>query len=289
MTIVVTGASGHLGRLVVESLLEKGVAPSDIRALGRSEEKLAHLASRGVPTATIDFDRPETLAPAFEGADVLLLVSGSEPGGRVAQHKNAIDAAVAAGVGRIVYTSAPHATDSDLVLAPEHKATEELLAASGLPVTILRNNWYTENYAGQIDIAEKTGEIVASVGDGRVASATRKDFAEATAVVLTTDGHEGAVYELAGDRAWAFDELADAIGNILGRDVVYRAVTSDEHAEILRAAGLDDGTVGFVVALDGNIRDGALSDAAPTLSELIGRPTTSLLDGLKETRSVVSA
>jgi len=289
MTIVVTGASGHLGRLVVESLLEKGVAPSDIRALGRSEEKLAHLASRGVHTATIDFDRPETLAPAFEGADVLLLVSGSEPGGRVAQHKNAIDAAVAAGVGRIVYTSAPHATDTDLVLAPEHKATEELLAASGLPVTILRNNWYTENYAGQIDIAEKTGEIVASVGDGRVASATRKDFAEATAVVLTTDGHDGAVYELSGDRAWAFDELADAIGNILGRDVVYRAVTSDEHAEILRAAGLDDGTVGFVVALDANIRDGALSDAAPTLSELIGRPTTSLLDGLKETRSVVSA
>jgi NAD(P)H dehydrogenase (quinone) len=289
MTIVVTGASGHLGRLVVESLLEKGVAPSDIRALGRSEEKLAHLASRGVSTATIDFDRPETLAPAFEGADVLLLVSGSEPGGRVAQHKNAIDAAVAAGVGRIVYTSAPHATDTDLVLAPEHKATEELLTASGLPVTILRNNWYTENYAGQIDIAEKTGEIVASVGDGRVASATRKDFAEATAVVLTTEGHEGAVYEFSGDRAWAFDELADAIGAILGRDVVYRAVTSDEHAEILRAAGLDDGTAGFVVALDANIRDGALSDAAPTLSELIGRPTTSLLEGLKETRSVVSA
>jgi NAD(P)H dehydrogenase (quinone) len=289
MTIVVTGASGHLGRLVVESLLEKGVAPADIRALGRSAQKLEGLAARGVQTATIDFDQPETLAPAFEGADALLLVSASEPGNRVGQHKNAIDAAVEAGVGRIVYTSAPHADDTALVLAPEHKATEELLAASGLPVTILRNNWYTENYVGQIDTAEQTGEIVASVGDGRVASTTRKDYAEAAAVVLTTPGHEGAVYELSGDSAWNFDELASALGTILGKEVAYRALTPDEHTAILLGAGLDEGTAGFVVALDGNIRDGALADAAGTLSELIGRPTTSLLDGLKESREAVAA
>ena len=157
MTIVVTGASGHLGRLVVESLLERGVAPADIRALGRSEQKLAELAARGVQTAAIDFDEPETLAPAFEGAEALLLVSGSEVGKRIPQHTNAIDAAVKAGVGRIVYTSAPHATDTSLVLAPDHAATEKLLAESGLPVTILRNNWYTENYAGLIDTAAETG------------------------------------------------------------------------------------------------------------------------------------
>jgi NAD(P)H dehydrogenase (quinone) len=289
MTIVVTGASGHLGRLVVESLLEKGVAPADIRALGRSEQKLQQLAARGVQIATIDFDRPETLVPAFEGADALLLVSASEPGKRVEQHKNAIDAAVEAGVGRIVYTSAPHADDTALVLAPEHKATEELLTASGLPVTILRNNWYTENYVGQIDTAEQTSEIVASVGEGRVASATRKDYAEAAAVVLTAPGHEGAVYELSGDESWTFDELASAIGTILGREVVYRALSPEEHTGILLGAGLDEGTAGFVVALDGNIRDGALADAAGTLSELIGRPTTSLLEGLKDAREVVAA
>jgi NAD(P)H dehydrogenase (quinone) len=288
MTIVVTGASGHLGRLVVESLLERGVAPAEIRALGRSEEKLAALAARGVQTAAIDFEKPGTLTSAFEGADALLLVSGSEVGKRLPQHANAIEAAVKAGVGRIVYTSAPHATDTSLVLAPEHAATEKLLADSGLPVTILRNNWYTENYVGQIDTAAETGAIVASAGDGRVASATRKDYADATAVVLTTPGHEGAVYELSGDSAWSFSDLADAIGGILGQEIAYRAVTPDEHREILIGVGLDEGTAGFVVALDGNIRDGALADAAPTLSELIGRPTTPLEQGLREARETVS-
>ncbi|MFF1878667.1 SDR family oxidoreductase [Leifsonia sp. NPDC058230] len=289
MTIVVTGASGHLGRLVVESLLERGVAPAEIRALGRSEQKLAQLAASGVQTAVIDFDRPETLVPAFEGADALLLVSGSEVGKRVQQHANAIEAAEKAGVGRIVYTSAPHATDTNLVLAPEHAATERLLSDSSLPVTILRNNWYTENYLDQVDTAAQTGALVASVGDGRVASATRRDYAEAAAVVLTTPGHEGAVYELSGDVAWTFDDLAAAIGGILGREVDYRPVSPEEHTSILIAAGLDEATAGFVVALDGNIREGDLDDAPGTLSELIGRPTTALVDGLLEAREAIAA
>ncbi|MEO7015204.1 MAG: SDR family oxidoreductase [Leifsonia sp.] len=289
MTIVITGASGHLGRHVVESLLERGVDPSDIRAVGRTEQKLAAFAERGVQTAAIDFEKPETLAVAFEGADALLLVSGSEVGKRLPQHANAIEAAVNAGVGRIVYTSASHADDTTLVVAPEHAATEKLLAESGLPVTVLRNNWYTENYVGQLDTAAATGEIVASVGDGRVASASRKDYAEAAAAVLIADGHEGAVYELSGDTAWTYDQLAEAVGGILGVDVAYRAVTPDEHSEILLGAGLDEGTAGFVVALDGNIRDGELADARPTLSELIGRPTTPLEQGLREARDAVAA
>lgn len=289
MTIVVTGATGHLGRLTVDSLLARGVAASDIRALGRSAERLAPLAAQGVETAVIDFEQPETLTAAFAGADAVLLVSGSEVGKRVPQHRNAIEAAEAAGVGRLVYTSAPHATDGGLVLAPEHKATEELLAASSLPVTILRNNWYTENYTGLIDQAAATGEIVGSAGDGRVASASRKDYAEAAAVVLTTDGHEGAVYELSGDVAWTFDELASAVGALAGREVVYRSVTPEEHTGILTGAGLDDGTAGFVVALDGNIRDGELADATSTLSELIGRPTTPLAQGLAESRVEAAA
>jgi len=289
MTIVVTGATGHLGRLTVDSLLARGVAASDIRALGRSAERLAPLAAQGVETGVIDFEKPETLTAAFAGADAVLLVSGSEVGKRVQQHRNAIEAAEAAGVGRLVYTSAPHATDGGLVLAPEHKATEELLAASSLPVTILRNNWYTENYTGLIDQAAATGEIVGSAGDGRVASASRKDYAEAAAVVLTTDGHEGAVYELSGDVAWTFDELASAVGALAGREVVYRSVTPEEHTSILTGAGLDEGTAGFVVALDGNIRDGELADATSTLAELIGRPTTPLAQGLAESREEAAA
>ncbi|QNE33742.1 SDR family oxidoreductase [Leifsonia shinshuensis] len=285
MTIVVTGATGHLGRLTVDALLDRGVPAADIRALGRSAERLAPLAARGVQTAVIDFEKPETLDAAFAGADALLLVSGSEVGQRIPQHRNAIDAAVRAGVGRLVYTSAPHADDTDLVLAPEHAETERLLAASGLPVTVLRNNWYTENYTGQVDIAAATGELVGSAATGRVASASRKDYAEAAAVVLTTDGHDGAVYELAGDVAWTFDDLAAAIGELLGRPVAYRSVTPDEHGAALREAGLDEGTAGFVVALDGNIRDGALADATGTLSELIGRPTTPLAAGLAESRA----
>lgn len=289
MTIVVTGATGHLGRLVVESLLERGIPAADIRALGRRADRLAPLAERGVGTAVIDFDRPETLDEAFRGADALLLVSGSEVGQRVPQHRNAIDAAVRAGVGRIVYTSAPKASDSALILAPEHAETERLLAASGLPTTILRNNWYTENYVGTLDQAAATGEILGSAGEGRVASATRADYADAAAVVLTTPGHEGAVYELSGDVAWAFDELAAVASELLGREVVYRSVSPEEHAAALAGAGLDEGTVGFVVALDGNIRDGLLGEAAPTLAELIGRPTTSLAEGLAQARQQSAA
>ncbi|SEH91444.1 MULTISPECIES: SDR family oxidoreductase [unclassified Leifsonia] len=285
MTIVITGATGQLGRLVIESLLERGIPASDLRALGRNADRLASFAAQGIDTRVIDFAQPETLDAAFSGADALLLVSGSEVGQRLQQHRNAIDAAVRAGVGRVVYTSASKATDTDLVVAPEHAETERLLAASGLPVTVLRNNWYTENYLGTLDTAAATGEIVASAGEGRVASATRADYAEAAAVVLTTPGHEGAVYELSGDTAWTFADLAEVASELLGREVVYRSVTPEEHGSILTGVGLDAGTAGFVVALDGNIRDGALAEATPTLRELIGRPTTPLADGLAQARA----
>lgn len=285
MTIVITGATGQLGRLVIESLLKRGIPASDLRALGRNADRLAAFAAQGIDTRVIDFERPETLDAAFSGADALLLVSGSEVGQRVPQHRNAIDAAVRAGVGRVVYTSAPKATESDLVLAPEHAETERMLAASGLTVTVLRNNWYTENYVGTLDTAAATGEIVGSAGEGRVASASRADYAEAAAVVLSTSGHEGAVYELSGDTAWTFAELAEVASELLDREVVYRSVSPEEHGTILTGVGLDAGTAGFVVALDGNIRDGALAEATPTLRELLGRPTTPLADGLAQARA----
>jgi len=286
MTIAVTGTSGHLGRLVVESLLARGAAPADVVALARSTEKVADLADRGVVVRAADYDRPETLDPALEGVDVLVLVSGSAVGQRVRQHGAVIDAAKGAGVRRVVYTSAPHADTSPLVLAPEHKATEELLAASGLSTTLLRNGWYTENYVGDVQQARETGEIAHSVGDGRVASASRADYAEAAAVVALDahrDGaHDGAVYELSGDVAWGFDELAATASEILGRPVTYRRLTPDEHRAQLLTAGLDEGTAGFVVALDGNTRDGLLAETSGDLSRLIGRPTTPLTDGLRQ-------
>ena len=280
MTIVVTGATGHLGRLIVDALLRDGVAPSDIVAGGRNVDSLSDIAGRGVKVVPIDYDAPSTLKAAFEGADTLMLVSASEPGKRVPQHKAAIDAAVAAGITRIVYTSAPKARTSHLILAPEHKATEELLEASGIATTILRNGWYTENYAGAARQAAESGELVSSVGDGRVASASRKDYADAAAVVLGSAGHEGKVYELSGDVAWTQADLAAAISTVTGKAVVYTPVSAEQHEAILRSSGLDEGTIGFVTTLDSNIADGVLAETSGELRELIGRPTTPLVEGL---------
>lgn len=281
MSIVVTGATGHLGRLVVTHLLADGVPADQVVAAGRRTETLADLAERGVRVAALDYGRPETVAAALEGAETVLLVSGSEVGQRVEQHRAVIEAAKAAGVRRLVYTSAPKADSSPLVLAPEHKATEEILRASGLTFTILRNGWYTENYVGDVQRAGETGEIVGAFGDGRVASAPRDDFAAAAAVVLRTEGHDDAVYELSGDEAWGFDELAAAASEVLGRPVTYRAVSSEQRAADLAAAGLDEGTVGFVVALEENTRDGLLAATPGDLSRLIGRPTTPLVGALR--------
>jgi NAD(P)H dehydrogenase (quinone) len=281
MTIVVTGATGQLGRLVVESLLAQGVAPAEIVAGGRSIEKLSDLAAQGVRVVPLDYTKSETLDAAFAGATQVLLISASEPGNRVALHASAIDAAKRAGVAHLVYTSAPKATTSALVLAPEHKETEELIAASGIPATILRNGWYTENYANTVEQARQSGEIVASVGGGRVASASRKDYAEAAAVVLTDESAREKVYELSGDIAWDYDELAAAATEVTGRPVVFREVTPEEHAAILTGFGLDAGTVGFVVALDQNTKAGLLGETSGELGRLIGRPTTPLLEGLR--------
>lgn len=279
MTILVTGSTGHLGHRIVERLVARGAAPADIVAGARSPERVE--APAGVRTALVDYDRPETIAPALVGVETVVLVSASEPGRRVPQHKAVIDAAVEAGVGRIVYTSILRGAASPLPLAPEHVETETLLAASGIPATILRNAWYTENYAADVVRARETGEIAGSAGEGRVASASRIDYADAAAVVALDAAHAGRTYELAGDVAWTFDELAAAIGEVVGREVRYVRLTTDEHLAALQAAGLDAGTAGFVTALDAGIAQGALDAHERTLSELIGRPTTPLIEGLR--------
>ena len=281
MSILVTGATGQLGRLVIDSLLERGASTDSIVAGVRDESKAADIAARGIRIAVIDYGIPSTLTAALAGVDSVLLISSSEVGRRAAQHQTVIDAAAEAGVAKFVYTSAPKATTSDLVLAPEHKATEEAIAASGLPAVILRNNWYTENYARDLATAGETGVLAAGVGEGRVASASRKDFADAAAVVLLEDGHIGEVYELGGDVAWTYADLAAAFTEITGREVVYQQISFDEQLAALTGAGLDEGTAGFVAALDAGIRDGALAETDGTLARLIGRPTTPLIEGLR--------
>lgn len=278
MTILVTGATGNLGRLIIASLLERGADPQSIVAGARDTAKAADL---GVRVARLDYTDPASVAAAVEGVDTVVLVSGSEVGQRVAQHQAVIDAAKAAGVSKFVYTSAPKATTSDLVLAPEHKATEELIAAAELPAVILRNNWYTENYAADLARAAETGVLTSGTGEGRVASASRKDFAEAAAVVALEDGHIGEVYELGGDVAWTYSDLASALAEVTGREVAFVPVGFDDQLAALREAGLDEGTAGFVAALDAGIRDGALAETDGTLARLIGRPTTPLVEGLR--------
>lgn len=286
MSYIVIGATGQLGALTVTSLLERGIAPDQIVAAGRNTEKLAELAQLGVRTRQIELSDRASLDGLFSAEDTVLLISGSELGQRVAQHGNAIDAAKTAGVQRIIYTSAPKAGTSALVLAPEHKATEELVAASGLPSTILRNGWYSENYVPSVEQARETGAILTSAGEGRISSASRKDYAEAAAIALIDGSTAGKVYELSGDHAWTQQELADAIGTAIGGDVAVVNLAPDEHVSALISAGVDEGTAGFLVALDGNTRDGLLGETSGDLSTLIGRPTTPLVDGLRQAVSV---
>lgn len=276
MKITVTGATGHLGRLVVEHLLARGVAASDITATGRNESKLAPLAARGVRTVASDYDDAASLDAAFAGTETLVLVSSSAVGQRLSQHTNALRAAERAGVQHIVYTSAPHADTSPLVLAPEHKATEELLAASSIETTVLRNNWYNENYEQTLGQAVSTGTYLTSTGTGKVASAARSDYAEAAAVVASTDLHRGETIELAGNTSWDGDEFAAVVSRVTGRDVRYEAVSTEQHREILLGAGLDEQLVGFLVTLDGDIAQGLLDGPSDVLSSIIGHPTTTL-------------
>ena len=276
-TYAVTGASGGLGRLTVGALLARGVAPADVVAVVRTPAKVADLAERGVVVRTGDYSLPQTLPAALDGVERLLLVSASEPGDRVAQHTNVLHAARAAGVRRVAYTSIVHADTSPLVLAAEHRATEQTLRDSGLPATVLRNNWYVENYTSQLGRFLATGEILSATGNASVGAAARADYAEAAAAVLTGEGHEGAVYELSGT-GFTLDALAETVTRVTGTPVTHRSVDTAGLVAALTAAGLDEGTAGFVAALDSGIAAGALDDRSADLEKLLGRPLTPLAD-----------
>ncbi|ACY97088.1 MULTISPECIES: SDR family oxidoreductase [Thermomonospora] len=281
MTIAIIGATGQLGGHTVDALLARGVPAGDILALGRNTDRLAALAERGLRTATVDVDDIDGTAATLTGADKLLLISFDSVGARVAQHANAIEAARRAGVNHLVYTSVLHAPTTRLRLAADHKATEERITASGIPATFLRNGWYTENHLPDFSAARERGVIANSVGPGRIATAPRKDYAEAAAVVLTTPGHEGKAYELSGDVAWNFAEFAATAQELLGTPVRYQELTPEAEREQLLAAGLDEGTADFVVGLNADLRAGAIADTPGDLARLIGRPTEPLAETMK--------
>jgi NAD(P)H dehydrogenase (quinone) len=276
--IAVTGATGHLGRLVVTGLLDAGVPAAEVVAVVRTPERAADLAERGVQVRRADYTDAAALETALQGVDRLLLVSGSEVGQRVPQHTNALQAAKAAGVPLLVYTSASKADDTPLPVAPEHTATERLIADFGIPAVVLRNNWYLENYDQQIRQAAETGELSGSSGDGRIAAATRADYAAATVAVLTAEQPTPGVLELGGDEAFTLAELAEAVAAETGRAVTYRDLSAAEHLQSLLDAGLPAGTAEFVVGLDQAIAQGALDTGSRALSELTGRPTTTLAE-----------
>ncbi|SEG64806.1 NAD(P)H dehydrogenase (quinone) [Actinacidiphila yanglinensis] len=280
MSIVVTGATGHLGRLVIADLLERGVGAGEIAAVVRDEGKAADLAAKGVELRIADYDRPESLKGAFRAGERVLFVSGNEPGKRLPQHAAVIDAAREARVGLLAYTSILGGQGADMALAEEHKVTERQIFAADLPYTLLRNGWYTEVYTGNLAPVLEHGAVVASAGDGRVASAARADYAAAAAVVLTGEGHENKAYELSGDTAWSFAEYAAAVSEATGREIAYQNVPSERHLEILVGAGIPAAFAEILVDVDRGIGRGLLAGTSGELSRLIGRPTTPMPDSV---------
>ena len=280
MTIVVTGATGHLGRLTVEALLRRGVPAEQITATGRRTETLADLADRGVNVRRADYTDPESLREAFAGVERLLLVSSSEVGQRVDQHANAINAAVEAGVDLIAYTSIPKADTSSLMLAEEHRATEKLLEDSGVAHVLLRNGWYTENYTAQLPVYLQHG-IAGAAGQGRVSAAPRADYAEAAAAVLAEDGHAGATYELGGE-AFTMTQLAHVISEATGQPITYTDLSVEQYIQVLVAAGLPEPVAAVFADGDRGVATGELYVETVDLEQLIGRPATPIAEAVAD-------
>lgn len=278
MTIAITGATGQLGRLVIGKLKTR-TAPSNLVALVRSASKAADL---GIAAREADYTRPETLAAALQGVGTLMFISSSEVGQRVPQHRNVIEAARSAGVKRIVYTSLLRADTSVLDVAAEHVPTEQMLKACGIAYTILRNGWYTANYTASVPGTLAGGVLMGSAGDGRISSAERADYAEAAAVVLTSPGHEGKTYELAGDVSFTLADLAAEISRQTGKAITYKNLPEADYASALVGFGVPEGFARAIAKWDVGAATGALFDDGRQLSRLIGRPTATLAASMAE-------
>ncbi|HDR2478475.1 TPA: SDR family oxidoreductase [Enterobacter ludwigii] len=278
--IAITGATGQLGQLVIEQLLNT-VPANQIVAIVRNPAKAEALRQQGITVRQGDYADESTMTSALKGVDKLLLISSSEVGQRATQHQNVINAAKAAGVKFIAYTSLLHADKSPLGLHVEHVATEKALAESGIPYALLRNGWYTENYLASAPPALEHGVFIGAAGEGKIASATRADYAAAAAKVISGDGHAGNVYELAGDHAWTLSELAAELSKQSGKNVAYQNMSEADFAAALKGVGLPAGLAEMLADSDVGASKGGLFDDSHTLSKLIGRPTTPLSESIK--------
>ena len=278
--IAITGATGQLGQQVFANLLNT-TAANQLVAVVRNPAKAEALSQKGVVVRQADYGDEAALTRALQGVDKLLIISSSEVGQRAPQHRNIINAAKAAGVKFIAYTSLLHADTSPLGLADEHVATEKMLADSGIPYALLRNGWYTENYLASAPPALEHGVFIGAAGEGKIASATRADYAAAAARVITEDGHAGKVYELAGDHGWTLSELAAELAKQSGKNVVYQNLSQADFAAALKSVGLPAGLADMLADSDIGASKGGLFDDSHTLSKLIGRPSTSLADSVK--------
>ncbi|WP_371557770.1 SDR family oxidoreductase [Streptomyces longwoodensis] len=281
MSIVVTGATGQLGRLTVEALLRHGIPAADIIATGRDIAGIKDLTDRGITVRRADFADTDGLADAFAGADRLLLISASVPvGERVANHRRVIDAAASAGVSLVAYTSTTHADTATTVIGATHSETEAYLRDRGIPSVLLRNGWYLENYTSQLPQILQNGAVVGAAGEGRISAASRADYAEAAAVVLTTEGHTGAVYELGGDESFTLTELAAAISAAAGEQVAYADLPVADFAQVLAAAGLPAELAEVLADADRGMNRGEMYTDSGDLRRLIGRPPVTLAEAL---------
>ena len=277
MKIGITGATGQLGQLVVQKLTDKN-PDAKLVALVRNPDKAKPL---GIEAKAFDYEQPEALPKALEDIDRLVFISGSEIGKRETQHKNVINAAKQAQVKQIAYTSLLHADTSSMILAPEHLATEKMLQDSGIPHTILRNGWYTENYTAGLKQAVEQGAIIGSAGDGKISSATREDYAEAIAETIINDDHTGKTYELAGDQTFTMQDLAAEVSKQTGKNIEFVNLPEAEYAQKLQEIGLPEGMAKAFASLDYSASKNDLHDESGELARLINRPTTSLSQAVK--------
>ena len=277
--IAITGATGQLGQHVIENLL-KTVPASQIVAIVRNPAKAAALSQQGITVRQADYTDEAAFTTALQGIDKLLLISSSEVGQRTPQHRNVINAAKSARVKFIAYTSLLHADTSPLGLADEHVATEKMLAESGLDYALLRNGWYSENYLASAPAALEHGVFIGAAGEGKIAAATRADYAAAAARVISEEGHAGKIYELAGDEGWTLSQLAAELAQQSGKKVVYQNLSEADFAAALKGFGLPAGLAEMLADSDIGASKGGLFDDSHTLSTLIGRPTTSLADSI---------
>ena len=280
MKIAITGATGQLGNLVIEQLLQL-TAAQNIVALVRKIDKAEHFKVQGIEPREFDYDHPETLVPALSGVDKLLLISANEIGRRTPQHQAVIDAAKVAGVPYLAYTSLLRADTSPLGLAQEHRETEKLIQDSGITYTFLRNNWYSENYLAGVAHTIEIGTLFGAAQDGRISSASRIDYAEAAAKVLTSTGHENKTYELAGSESFSLSDLATFIGQAVNKDIIYQNLSAEEYTQGLTQAGLPAGLVDVIVDADIQTIQGAMYSDSKDLEQLIGHKTTSIQDAIK--------